>query len=42
MGRHKAIVDFSMGNKVLLSTKQLNVTGDRKLVPSFVGPFSIV
>ena len=31
-----------MGDKVLLSTKHLNVTGNRKLVPSFVGQFSIV
>ena len=31
-----------MGDKVLLSTKHLNVTGDRNLVPRFVGPFSIV
>ena len=31
-----------MCDKVLLSMKHLNVTGDRKLVPSFVGPFSIV
>ena len=31
-----------MGYKVLLSTKHLNVMGDRKLVPNFVGPFSIV
>ena len=31
-----------MGDKVLFSTKYLNVTGDRKLVPNFVGSFSIV
>ena len=31
-----------MGDKVLLSTKHLNVTGDGKLVTSFVGSFSIV
>ena len=31
-----------MGNKVLLSIKHLNVAEDGKLVPYFVGPFSIV
>ena len=31
-----------MGNKVLTSMKHLNVTGDRKLIPHFIGPFSIV
>ena len=31
-----------MGDKVLLLMKHLNVTGDRKLVPRFVGPFSIL
>ena len=31
-----------MGDKVLLSTKYLNAMGDRKLVPHFVGPFSII
>ena len=31
-----------MGDEVLMSTKQLNVIVDKKLVPHFVGPFSIV
>ena len=31
-----------MGDEVLLSIKCLNVTGDRKLVPCFVGPFFMV
>ena len=31
-----------MGDKVLLSMKHLNLTGERKLVHLFVGPFSIV
>ena len=31
-----------MGDKVLLSMKYLNVIGDKKLVPRFVDPFSIV
>ena len=31
-----------MGDKVLLLTKDLNVTRDKKLVPCFVGLFSIV
>ena len=31
-----------MGDKVLLSTKYLNTTGDRKMVPCFVEPFSII
>ena len=39
---HKVDVEFSVGDKVLLSTKLLNATGDRKLVPCFVGPFSII
>ena len=40
--KHKVDVEFSMGDWVLLSTKHSNVIGDRKLVPCFVGPFSIV
>ena len=31
-----------MGDIVLLLMKHLNATGDRKLVPRFVGPFSIL
>ena len=31
-----------MGSKVLPSTKCLNITGDKKLVPRFEEPFSIV
>ena len=39
---HKLDIKFSMGNKVLLLTKHLNVTGDMKLGTRFVGPFSII
>ena len=31
-----------MGDRVLLLIKHLNVMGDRKLVPHYMGPFSIV
>ena len=40
--RYKIYIEFSMGNKVQLSMKHLNVTGDRKLIPHFVGLFSMV
>ena len=31
-----------MHDKVLISMKHLNVVGDRKLLPHFVGTFSII
>ena len=31
-----------MGDKVLLSTQNLDITSDKKFVPCFVGPFPIV
>ena len=37
--KHKVDIEFSMGNKVLLSTKDLNVNEDRKLVSHYVEPF---
>ena len=37
--KHKVDVEFSVGSKVLLSMKCLNVIGDRELVPRFVDPF---
>ena len=39
---NKVDIDFSMGDKVLLFMEYLNVMGGRKLVPYFMGPFSIV
>ena len=39
---HKVDIKFSLGDKVLISMKYLSVIGDRKLVPSFVSPFSIL
>ena len=32
---------FSVGDKVLLSTRNLNITGSRKFKDKFVGPFVI-
>ena len=32
---------FAVGDKVLLSTRNLNLTGSRKLKNKFVGPFVV-
>jgi Integrase zinc binding domain/Chromo (CHRromatin Organisation MOdifier) domain len=42
--KHRSDVTFSVGDQVLLSTKNLSLKGDdpRKLWPKYVGPFSIV
>ena len=32
---------FSVGDKVLLSTRNLNLTGSRKFKDKFVGPFVV-
>ena len=39
---HKFYIEFIMRDKVLLSMKHLDATGEKKLVRSFVGTFSIV
>ena len=36
---YKIYIEFSMGYKVILSMKQLNVMGDSLLVPRFVWSF---
>ena len=34
-------MSFAVGEKVLLSTRNLNITGSRKLKDKFVGPFVV-
>ena len=34
-------MEFSVGDHVLLSTKNLQIEGTRKLKPRFVGPFRV-
>ena len=34
-------MSFSVGDKVLLSTRNLNITGSRKFKDKFVGPFVV-
>ena len=34
-------LEFSVGDKVLLSTKHLQVEGTRKLQARFIGPFTV-
>ena len=36
---HHSNASYTIGNQVLLSTKHLNVSGDKKLLPCFIGPF---
>lgn len=42
--QHRRELEFSIGDKVLLSTKNLKLktTGPRKLFPKYVGPFTVV
>ena len=39
---HKFDIEFSIGDKVMLSMKYLNIMGDRKLVSRFGNLFSII
>ena len=34
-------MSFAVGDKVLLSTRNLNLTGSRKFKDKFVGPFAV-
>ena len=34
-------MSFSIGDRVLLSTRNLNITGSRKFKDKFVGPFVV-
>ena len=34
-------MSFAVGDKVLLSTRNLNLTGSRKFKDTFVGPFAV-
>ena len=34
-------MSFAVGDKVLLSTRNLNITGSRKFKDKFVGPFAV-
>ena len=39
--KHRRDVTYAVGDKVLLSTKNLRLSGARKLMPRYVGPFSV-
>lgn len=39
--KHRRDVSFAVGEKVLLSVRNLRLTGKRKLLPKWVGPFTI-
>ena len=39
---HHRQVEFEVGQKVLLSTKNLKLSGSRKLNPLWVGPFKVL
>ena len=39
---HHRHVEYAVGNKVLLSTKNLQLHGTRKICDDFVGPFIVI
>ena len=39
---HRRELKFSVGDQVLLSSKNIRLTGVRKLLPRFLGPFTII